>query len=285
MSKGLRVLLCASLAAVPALAVAGGVERGVAVSFDLLVGYPPGGSDAAPRTVVVPGFVIPLDAVDGEPAREEAAEHGAALARAIERLWATFRLDPGRRLQASQSARLENGRSLALPTPAGSGLSATVTLTASDAAAATFKAVIRRSERTLADTTVSVKRGSRAVVGGMDGAEAAYVFLILDVAAPGRERTPRAGSDGIAEPVIIRKVAPAYPPGAREARVSGIVILEAEIETDGRVGAVKVVQGADPRLDQAAVEAVRQWAYEPLRDAHGKPVKALSTVTIRFVLE
>jgi len=46
-----------------------------------------------------------------------------------------------------------------------------------------------------------------------------------------------------------------------------------------------VQQGADPRLDKAALDAVRKWTYKPARDAKGKPVAVIFTVTIRFALQ
>lgn len=287
----LRTLLCAALAALPATAPAGTpagtpvAEGAVAASFDVLVGFPSGPSDPAPHAVAVPGFVIALDGPGGDPAREAAVEQAAALAKAVDRLWATFRLDPGRRPQASLSALLQPGRPLALPTPPGTGLAVTATLVSADAVAVAMKVAIRRAERTLADSPVSVRRGTRAVVGAMDGPEAPYVFVLVDVAAPGREAMPRAGVGDVSMPVVRNKVAPEYPKEAKEAGVTGVVVLEAEIETSGRVAAVRVAQGADPRLDQAAVEAVRQWTYEPARDRAGRPVRVLFTVTLRFVLQ
>jgi protein TonB len=63
-------------------------------------------------------------------------------------------------------------------------------------------------------------------------------------------------------PRQIKRVNPEYPVTALSSRVQGVVILEATIGADGRVSDVRVVRSI-PLLDTAAVEAVRQWVYEP----------------------
>jgi protein TonB len=86
----------------------------------------------------------------------------------------------------------------------------------------------------------------------------------------------------IKEPKKLRNVNPVYPQVARQARVQGIVILECVIDTDGRVTSVKVLRGI-PLLDAAAIEAVRQWEYEPTR-VNGVPWPVIMTVTVNFRL-
>lgn len=83
-------------------------------------------------------------------------------------------------------------------------------------------------------------------------------------------------------PKLVKEVAPVYPAVAREARVEGIVILEARTDVYGRVEATKVLRSI-PLLDQAAIDAVRQWVYEPML-INGKPRPAVFTVTVRFAL-
>lgn len=63
-------------------------------------------------------------------------------------------------------------------------------------------------------------------------------------------------------PRKLRHVNPEYPEPAKQARVAGIVILECTISPQGKVTAAKVVRSV-PLLDAAAVEAVKQWVYEP----------------------
>ena len=88
--------------------------------------------------------------------------------------------------------------------------------------------------------------------------------------------------DGIRPPAKIVNVNPVYPPEAREARVQGVVILEATISRTGEVSDVEVLRSV-PLLDEAAVAAVRQWRYEPTL-VDGEPVSILMTVTMNFQL-
>jgi TonB family protein len=99
--------------------------------------------------------------------------------------------------------------------------------------------------------------------------------------SPPIERTGAIRVGGsIKEPKKIRDVKPAYPEMAMAAGVQGIVILEALIEQDGSVGDVRVLRSI-ALLDQAAVEAVRQWRFTPTL-LNGQPVEVLMTVTVNF---
>lgn len=84
----------------------------------------------------------------------------------------------------------------------------------------------------------------------------------------------------IMEPRKIKDVKPVYPALAQSARVSGTVVIEATIGTDGKVTDAKVVRSI-PLLDQAALDAVRQWEYLPTM-LNGVPVPVVVTVTINF---
>ncbi len=80
----------------------------------------------------------------------------------------------------------------------------------------------------------------------------------------------------------MRDVQPVYPPIAQAARVQGIVIIEATIGADGRITDTRVLRSI-PLLDQAAVDAVRQWQYTPTQ-LNGVPVPVIMTVTVTFTL-
>lgn len=100
-------------------------------------------------------------------------------------------------------------------------------------------------------------------------------------AVPGGEVPLRVGGD-IQAPRRTREVPPRYPPDAESAGVQGEVMVEAVIDATGRVGQATVVRSI-PLLDEAALEAVRQWEYEPAI-VNGVPVPVVMTVTVRFTL-
>lgn len=83
-------------------------------------------------------------------------------------------------------------------------------------------------------------------------------------------------------PKKIKHVSPAYPPEAKEAGIQGVVILEAVIDKHGKVAGADVVK-AIPELDQAAIDAVLQWEFEPTY-IKGKAVAVRMTVTVNFTL-
>jgi protein TonB len=83
-------------------------------------------------------------------------------------------------------------------------------------------------------------------------------------------------------PEKTRHVAPVYPPIAQSAAVQGVVILETVIGRDGKVQDARVLRSI-PLLDQAAIDAVRQWEFTPTM-LNGAPVPVIMTVTIQFTL-
>jgi protein TonB len=92
----------------------------------------------------------------------------------------------------------------------------------------------------------------------------------------------RVGTGLVREPRKIKHVAPVYPPVAVAAHAEASVTLEASIDEGGRVVDVTVLQG-DSLFDNAALEAVRQWAYSPTL-VDGVPVPIIMTVTVHFQL-
>jgi protein TonB len=86
----------------------------------------------------------------------------------------------------------------------------------------------------------------------------------------------------IKEPTKVRNVPPVYPEVAKQARVQGVVVLEAVISPSGEVTNVRVLRGV-PLLNDAAVAAVKQWSYTPTM-LNGTPVAVVMTVTVNFRL-
>ena len=98
------------------------------------------------------------------------------------------------------------------------------------------------------------------------------------------EPAPRVNVGGMVDMArLVRRVEPAYPPLARQARISGTVELTGVIGVDGRIRELQVVNG-HPLLARAALEAVRQWVYEPTL-LNGKPVEVIAPITVNFVLK
>jgi TonB family protein len=89
---------------------------------------------------------------------------------------------------------------------------------------------------------------------------------------------------GVKAPVVIAKVEPHYSEEAREARISGIVILEVLIDKTGTVKDVTVLKGLPNGLSEAAVEAVRQWLFVPATK-DGQPVDVVFNLTVNFKLD
>jgi len=86
---------------------------------------------------------------------------------------------------------------------------------------------------------------------------------------------------GIAPPTKIKNVNPVYPADALAARVAGVVIIEAVIGPDGKVLDARVLRSI-PLLDQAALDAVRQWEFTPTL-LNGTAVPVVMTATVNFV--
>jgi TonB family protein len=88
---------------------------------------------------------------------------------------------------------------------------------------------------------------------------------------------------GISVPRIVSRVEPTYTQEARTAKVSGTVVLFAEISSAGVVGNVVVLHGLGKGLDESAVRAIKQWKFSPaLKD--GRPVAVMITIEMNFSL-
>ena len=87
----------------------------------------------------------------------------------------------------------------------------------------------------------------------------------------------------IEPPAKIHDVQPDYPAVAKAANVQGVVVLEVVVDGSGAVRETRVLQSI-PLLDKAAMDAVRQWRFQPTL-LNGQPVPVSMTVTINFTLE
>lgn len=79
---------------------------------------------------------------------------------------------------------------------------------------------------------------------------------------------------------LLTQVKPVYPPLAKQARIQGVVVLEAQINKEGTIDNLRVITG-HPLLIQAAIDAVKQWRYKPTL-LNGEPVAVVTTITVNF---
>jgi protein TonB len=86
----------------------------------------------------------------------------------------------------------------------------------------------------------------------------------------------------IRAPAKIKHIAPRYPAELAAAGIGGVVILETVIDTNGFVSSVYLLKSAQPALDQAAIDAVREWAFTPAR-LNCTAVEVMYNVTASFV--
>ena len=93
----------------------------------------------------------------------------------------------------------------------------------------------------------------------------------------------RVGGD-VKAPVVLSKVEPQYPEEARKARIAGIVIVEVIIDKSGNVADINVLKPLPFGLDQAAVDAVKQWKFKPALK-NGEPVDVVFNLTVNFKLD
>lgn len=122
--------------------------------------------------------------------------------------------------------------------------------------------------------TLRVARWLGEPAGAAEGGGRAVGGVVPGVLKTGEKVMP---------PKLIKAVDPVYPEIARQAKVEGVVIMEATTDTYGHIAVIKVLRSI-PLLDQAAMDAVQQWVYEPMV-VDGKPREVTFTVTVRFALD
>jgi len=114
--------------------------------------------------------------------------------------------------------------------------------------------------------------------GVIGGIISSTPMAVPKVATPQRVRV----SQGVSTGLLVRKVNPNYPPLARQARIQGSVLLQAEISKTGDIQNLRLISG-HPMLAPAAIEAVKQWKYKPYL-LNGEPVEVETQVQVNFTL-
>ncbi len=99
-----------------------------------------------------------------------------------------------------------------------------------------------------------------------------------------KSQTPLTVGGKVQAAKLIRHPTPGYPSIAKSARIQGTVILQAIIGKDGTVQNLKVVSAASPLLVQSAIDAVKQWVYQPTL-LNGEPVEVVTEITVTFALQ
>lgn len=97
------------------------------------------------------------------------------------------------------------------------------------------------------------------------------------------DRPVRVGGN-VKAPIAVKRVDPIYTDVARRARVQGIVIIEAVIDRQGNVTEARVLKPLPFGLDAAALDAVRQWKFQP-GTLNGEPVPVYYNLTVNFRIE
>jgi len=120
------------------------------------------------------------------------------------------------------------------------------------------------------------------VAGGVAGGVVGGVVGGAPPSGSGTGAPVRVGAK-MQPPRKLKDVKPIYPDGALPSRSQGAVVIEATIGTDGKVKDVKVIHSV-PALDQAAIDAVRQWEYTPSM-LNGVAVSVIMTVVVNFAMQ
>jgi TonB family protein len=128
--------------------------------------------------------------------------------------------------------------------------------------------------------------GVGGVIGGVPGGVLGGIIAPPpNVGAGGAPPPPpppqRIGGD-VAQANLISSAPPVYPQQARDARVQGVVLLQVTIGREGMVQDIRVISG-HPLLNDAAIDAVRQWRYRP-QMLSGQPIEVVTTITVNFTM-
>jgi protein TonB len=124
--------------------------------------------------------------------------------------------------------------------------------------------------------------GGIGTPGGSAGGVLGGVLAAANSAPPKVEVKKLRVSGGVQASKLISQPKPIYPPIAKQARIQGTVVLAASISKNGTIENLKVVSG-HPMLTQAALDAVRNWRYQPTY-LNGEPVEVETTINVNFNL-
>ncbi len=124
--------------------------------------------------------------------------------------------------------------------------------------------------------------GGVGAPGGSPGGVLGGVLASANSAAPKIEVKKLRVSAGVQASKLISQPKPVYPPVAKQAHIQGVVQLAATTSKNGTIDNLRVVSG-HPMLTQSALQAVRQWKYQPTY-LNGEPVEVETTINVNFSL-
>jgi TonB family protein len=230
----------------------------------LLVGQPVLPQGEHPTVDIEPGTVIPAGP-------QSSAASGVGYAPMYRKLRETYRLD-WLATEKRELLDLTLGKEERVPLVA-PGIEAGITLREVDGEHATYEVQLRDRGEVVAKP-----------IGSRDGEAAPYLFLLLGPWTADDEGLARAQKD-FTPPKPLTKEKLAYPEEARQAKITGIVVLRGTIGVDGKVSNVRVVESPDDVLSKPAAEAFARWTFEPGRDQKGAPVPYEFSIVLAFKLQ
>jgi TonB family protein len=152
-----------------------------------------------------------------------------------------------------------------------------------------FKPAVKADGQQVASLVRLRLEFSPPVSAGQAGRVSVHLAPLRREFPPRWERLPStvvvhdAKTAGIRYPAAIREVLPSYTADALRAKIQGAVQLEIVVLPDGTVGAARVTQSLDPRLDDEALYAARYWHFEPAQ-LDGQPVAINVALELTFRL-
>lgn len=143
----------------------------------------------------------------------------------------------------------------------------------------------KTGERELASASVAGELGKTFILGGKPGNTPIFVAVTPRDPQAGRKDSGLYTVDGeVTPPRLVKRIEPSYPMKLREQGKTGLVVIQAVVATDGSISRAVVVRHSEPGLDDAALEAVRQWKYQPAT-LKGKAVQVYLTITVSFRMD
>ena len=153
------------------------------------------------------------------------------------------------------------------------------------------KQVAMITEDALPPATIGVQGG---VPGGIPGGVPTGISSSIGIAPPPpppppkvvekpKVEGPQRVSSGVQQAKLIKHPLPIYPAIAKQARIQGQVVLQAIIAKDGTVQQLKMLSTTSPLLVQNALDAVKQWVYQPTL-LNNEPVEVITEITVNFTL-